>query len=400
MSTRPLNHSCSVPGCVFVAVDKTGRLLTSHCSGNVGANTQKPMSLDTVFWIASCTKMITGIACMQLVEQGKLSLDDHEVVYKIAPEIKEKQVLQSDGTLVPKKREITLRMLLNHTAGFGYTFFSEKLRDYGRPMGFDEFSGDARDIMDMPLVNQPGETWEYGTNIDWAGILVERISGMNLNDYFHEYIFEPIGLKNITMFPTESMLKNLAYMHQKQPDGKSTECDHLLRRGSNARTKEEQSRIFCSGGAGCFANPTDYCQILATLLNDGVAPNGTRILSKDTVDEMFTNTIPDWPDFSRMGISAAKPHQTNPAPELYPQPGNPPQGWGLTFLMTNLDGQAQTWRGKNCAQWAGLANLFWWCDREKGVAGMIASQVLPFGELDVIMPWYTCEQAVYDGLKK
>lgn len=156
----------SIPGLVFVAVDKNGDLVTSHCSGKVGAAGSKPTSLDTVFWIASCTKIITGIACMQLVEQGKISLEDSNALYKVLPELKDKKVLQEDGTLVPKKKEITLRMLLDHTAGFGYTFFNPKLRDWGRPLGFDEFSGDERDVLDAPLVNQPGEKWEYGVRID------------------------------------------------------------------------------------------------------------------------------------------------------------------------------------------------------------------------------------------
>lgn len=113
---------------------------------------------------------------------------------------------------------------------------------------------------------------------------------------------------------------------------------------------------------------------------------------------MFTNSIPQFPNFSRQGIPAAKPEQTNPAPELYPQPKNPPQGWGLTFFMTVEEGP--TGRGKNTGHWAGLANLFWWCDREKGVAGMIASQVLPFGNVDVMTQWGQCEALVYQGLGK
>ncbi|KAF4540776.1 Beta-lactamase [Lasiodiplodia theobromae] len=397
----------SIPGIVFVAVDKNGDVVASHCSGKTGATTSStPMSLDTVFWIASCTKIITGIACMQLVEQGKLNLEDSAALYKILPELKDKQVLQDDGvTLVPKKKEITLRMLLDHTAGFGYTFFNPKLRDWGRPLGFDEFSGDARDVLDAPLVNQPGEKFEYGTNIDWAGLAVERVSGLGLNDYFHKHIFEPLGIKNVSMFPTAEMLKNLAYFHFKHHDSSVTEQDHVLRRSLMARTPEEQARIFNSGGAGIFARPVEYCQILATLLNNGTSPKtGATILSPRTVDAMFTNSLPDsWPDFARAGIPDAKPHQTNPIPELYQQPGNPPQGWGLTFLLTNLDGkgaESGMWRGRNTGHWAGIANLFYWVDREKGLAGMIASQIMPFCDLDVIMPWVLCEKAVYEGLGK
>ena len=104
-----------LPGVVGVAVGKDGKELFAHAAGKRGYGSDEAMSLDSIFWIASCTKMITGIACMQLVEQGKLSLDDAGQTEKLCPEIKDLQVLQSDGKLVPKKTGITLRMLLSHT---------------------------------------------------------------------------------------------------------------------------------------------------------------------------------------------------------------------------------------------------------------------------------------------
>lgn len=158
------NPESGIAGLVFISVDKNGDTLAAAASGNRGLNSKEPMTLDTVFWIASCTKMITGIACMQLVEQGKLSLDDPSVVYKLAPELEKVQCLDEQGKLVDRKGDITLRMLLSHTAGFGYTFFNERLRDFGRPIGLDEFTGDAKDLLKMPLVNQPGDRWEYGVS--------------------------------------------------------------------------------------------------------------------------------------------------------------------------------------------------------------------------------------------
>ena len=110
---------------------------------------------------------------------------------------------------------------------------------------------------------------------------------------------------------------------------------------------------------------------------------------------MFENQIPDWPNFARNPLAAAKPEFTNPTPELYPLAGpNEPQGWGLSFMIT----PSQTGRTRNSAQWAGLANLFWWCDREKGVGGLIASQVLPFGDPKVLPLWAEVEKTVFDSL--
>ena len=143
-------------------------------------------------------------------------------------------------------------------------------------------------------MNQPGEAWEYGINIDWAGQLVERASGKKLNDYFQDHIFKPLGLKQINMFPDEEMKRNLAYMNSRAPDGSLSlnKTGHLNRRPLYATTKEEIDGTFQQGGAGCFAKPTEYVQIIATLLNDGQSPTtGERILKKETVDQMFTNQV-------------------------------------------------------------------------------------------------------------
>ena len=139
-------------------------------------------------------------------------------------------------------------------------------------------------------------------------------------------------------------------------------------------------------------------EIIATLLNDGQSPTtSARILKAETVAHMFENQVPQFPDLGRQGVPDAKPYLTNPIPDLYPQPGNPPQGWGLTFLITQEQGL--TGRGRNTGHWAGLVNLYWWCDRERGVGGMIAGQILPFGDPHVAGAWAACEKAVYDGLQ-
>ncbi|PKX97003.1 serine hydrolase domain-containing protein [Aspergillus novofumigatus IBT 16806] len=359
VDTACADQEKGIPGAVVVVVGKDGKEHFAHASGKRGYGSEEPMTLDSIFWIASCTKMITGIACMQLVEQGVLNLDDADQVEKICPELKEVKVLQDDGSLVEKRRGITLRMLLNHTAGFGYTIFNEKLRDYSKPVGYDEFSGHIYDML-QPLVHQPGEKWEYGVNIDWAGVMVERVTGQSLNDYFHRNIFAPSGY----------------------PQGQLSGRDHLLRRPLIVRTTEDIKTCFNSGGGGCFAKPQEYCQILATLLNDGTSPtNGMQILEKATVDEMFRNQIPNLPNFAGQGISPSKPDLTNAI--SHPYPSSTPQGWGLTFMLTG----GATGRSEGTAHWAGLANLWWWCDRENGVAGMICTQLLPFADPQVWSLW-------------
>ena len=161
------DRTSGVPGTAIVVVNRDGKEIFAHAAGTRGMLTKEPVTMDSIWWIASCTKMLVGIACMQLVEQGVLKLDDSDSLYKLCPELKEVKVLEGDlesgFKLVEKEKDITLRMLLSHTAGFGYTFFNEKLRDYGMPIGIDEFTGHISDMM-QPLVNQPGSRWEYGVS--------------------------------------------------------------------------------------------------------------------------------------------------------------------------------------------------------------------------------------------
>ncbi|KAI9881153.1 MAG: hypothetical protein M1830_007131 [Pleopsidium flavum] len=304
--------------------------------------------------------MITGIACMQLVEQEKLALDDAAQTEKLCPELKDLQVLQPDRKLVPKKGGITLRMLLSHTSGCGYSFFHNGLRDHSKPIGCDEFSGHPTDLI-QPLVHQPGEGWQYGVDIDFAGFCVERATGLSLNQYFKENIFEPLGLENISMFPNKQMKEELAFMNALEAR------DVLLNLGNTARSYQR-------------------CSMMANHQRPGA-----QILQKATVDAMFENQIPQFPDFGKQGIPPAKPDLTNEIPDLYP---GEKQGWGLTFMISD----GPTGRSNNTGHWAGLPNLFWWCDREKGVAGIIASQVLPFADAQVLELWVNFESGVYSGL--
>jgi len=317
----------------------------------------------------------------------------------LAPELKEKQVFDGKD-LHDKERGITLRMLLSHTAGFAYSFFDQRVQDYYGPAGVNEFSGLPYDYLSQPLVNQPGTVWEYGINIDWAGILVERASGLKLNDYFQQHILEPMKLTHINMFPTDDMRQNLAWMHSRDLHTGKLKLSidgHLNRAPLVAKTQAEKDAIFQQGGAGCFARPNQYAQIIAMLLNDGEhAPTGARILKKETVDAMFTNQIPDFPNFGRQPISPPKPEYSNALPELYPEPHDIPQGWGLTFFLHLKQSAVHS---EGTGWWAGLPNLFWWADRQKGIGGMIASQILPFGDPNVLNLWGQVEGGIYAALE-
>ncbi|KAI2625788.1 beta-lactamase family protein [Hypoxylon sp. NC1633] len=390
-------EASAIPGTTFVVVDRYGEELFAHSAGKRGLRSRDPMTLDSVFWMASCTQMVTALASMQLVERGELNLDDAAQVEYLCPELKAIKVLRDDGTFEEKKRGITLRMLLTHTAGFKYSIFDETLRDWSHPIGIDEFSSDIRDILKTPLRSQPGEAWSYGIDLDWAGILIERRTGMSLNDYFQKNICQPLGLENVNMHPTQAMKDNLASLHQRELNGTLTPRDHLLRRPlvtPSPSEGEATDMLFYSGGIGLFANPQEHIRILGVLLNDGTCPRtGAKILSKATVDEMFTNQIPQFPQHGRQRLASAKPHLANPVADFYPIPGDPPQGWGLTFMLSGAN--PLTGRSDKTAWWAGLPNVYWWCDRGHGVAGLVCAQIVPLLDSGVIGLWTKLETAVY-----
>ncbi|KAH9868388.1 hypothetical protein J1614_007460 [Plenodomus biglobosus] len=387
------------PGLVFYAVDKSGKILVKHAAGKVGVDSSEPMDEDnTTFWIASCTKLVTVIAVLQLVEQGKIPLDDAAFVKKVMPELSEKKVFEDGVNGVPQERGITVRMLLSHTAGFGYGFFDPRVQNNG--LDIEGMDGNKEAFLKLNLVNQPGSKWEYGSNIDFAGIILERVTGQNLGTYFQTNIFTPVGIpaSGASMFPSQDTQKHLAHMHQRDSAGNLTEREHLYRAALSQTSKEQQDKFMQSGGAGLFARPGEYVKILAAILNEGTSPTtGERILGKESVELLWENQIPDEPNFARSGAAPANPLLANQAPEFYPQPGQPPQGWAFGGFLTIAPGP--TGRGANTLWWMGLANCFWWMDREKGIAGFLGSQVLPNGDPKVIPAWFMAEKTIYDNLE-
>lgn len=372
--------SGKIPGFVLNVVNRKGDSLVSYASGKEGASTDKPMTTDHVFWLASCSKLLGAICAMQQVEKGLIGLDDADKVEELVPELRDvKLIKQVDGklTLVEKTKRITLRMLLTHTAGFSYTFFHPWLKEMYPDI--DELDG-GDDVLKTALVFEPGTDWGYGASLDWAGVVIERLTKTPVSELVQKQIFEPLGIVDITMRPTPEQLSRFAKLHQRAPDGSLKERDHVY----------SMNASFESFGAGFFAKGSEYTKVLAALLDDG-----GKILSKESVDQMFTNQIPQWPDYGRRGIPAAKPEYTNPLPELFPQ-GDAPQGWGISFMQTVEP--TQTGRGANVGWWAGIMNSFWWVDREKGVAGLCQAQILPFGDMDTMVLWQTIEALAYGGL--
>src|SRR5262245_50508714 len=187
-----------VPGVVAMAATDKG-LLYEGAFGTRVLGDGAPMTRDTVFRIASMTKAITSVAAMQMVEQGKLTLDGP--LPNIDPALSSPQVLEGFDAagapqLRPAKRPITLRHLLTHTAGFSYEVWDPNTVRYVKVSGMPSMASGKVAALRMPLVFDPGDKWEYGVNIDWAGRLVEALSGQTLDAYFRDKIFTPLGMQD------------------------------------------------------------------------------------------------------------------------------------------------------------------------------------------------------------
>ncbi|KAF2430807.1 beta-lactamase/transpeptidase-like protein [Tothia fuscella] len=378
-----------IPGAVFVAIDRTGTQIAARSSGVRGLKEKVPMTLDTIFYIASCTKLVTAIAALQLVEQGKLNLDEPEQVKKYLPELSQTRVLNSSGKPGEvRKNYVTLRMLLSHTAGYGYHFSSTALRDSDTPM--------PRTIehhLADPILFEPGTSWEYGISLDIVGILIERVTSTTLEEYFQENILKPLNIKDFSFYVPNNKLSRLAVIHNRGSDDSLDEGLHLT-----PVVAEGDGEFMHAGGSGGFTTMVEYSKILAALLCGGVSPTTKqRILGSDTVKLMVENQIPDIPDFARKGFEDAVPFITNPVQELYPQPGNPPQGWSMGGMLT-LEADSRTGRKKNTIHWCGITNLYWWLDIESGVAGILGTQILPFFDNRVLILRDQLEKTVYNHI--
>src|SRR5215213_5475400 len=267
----------TVPGVVALAAD-AGEVVYTGAFGARGIDNDQPMRLDTVVEIASMTKAVTSVAAMQLVEQGRIALD--EPVGTHVPELATVQVLEGfDAAGVPRlrppRRAITLRHLLTHTAGFAYHFWNASMLRYHDCTGIPTIASLKKTCLGVPLVCDPGDCWEYGLSTDWVGQTVERLSGQSLDDYFREHILDPLGMSDTGFFIGSEQRSRLAVKHARQPDGSL----HPLPPG------ETQEPEFLEGGGGLYSTGPDYLRFLRMLLGNGQL-EGVRILRAETTAEM------------------------------------------------------------------------------------------------------------------
>lgn len=365
------------PG-VVAAVTSAGETIYEGAAGSRVQGQPECVDADTVMWIASMTKPVVGVAAMQLVEQGRMALD--EPAARIVPELGEFKVLagwDADGqpVLRPPKTAITLRKLLTHSAGFVYDTWNPDMARYYKTMKLPRTGSGKHAAFRAPLAFDPGERWEYGINIDWAGQMVEAVSGMRLSQYVATHIAAPLGMASTAFRITPEMRSRMAKVHQRGTDGTLAVTAFEI----------EQDPEFDPGGGGLYSTARDYQRFMRMILNAGRA-NGNQILRPETVARMSQNAMGDL----RVRLLPTQSPALSEDAEFFP---GTPKTWGLSFMIN--EATAPTGRSAGSLAWAGLANTFFWIDPQKKIGGLTMMQVLPFVDRRALAVFTAFEKAVY-----
>lgn len=332
---------------------------------------------ETIFAIASMTKPVTSVAVMQLVEAGKVKLDAPASDY--VPELGAVRVLEN-GKLRTPKSPVTVRHLLTHTAGYGYEFMNRDLFEaVGKGTIKSLMTGDDA-FLKAPLLFDPGTRWEYGISTDWLGRLVERVSGVSLDAYFQQKIFEPLGMRDSYFRVPEAKRARVARIYQRKEDG--TLAPAAQPPGSNTAT-------FLSGGGGLYSTASDYLRFMRALMGGG-ALEQVRILKAETVAEMGRNQI------GALSIRPFASYIPALAAGNASLPGGPDK-FGLGFAL-NSQAIPEN-RGPNAMSWAGVFNTYFWIDREKKVCAVVMTQMSPGLDPGPKQLFHDFDQAVYEWLR-
>jgi methyl acetate hydrolase len=372
----------TIPNVVAIVGNRDG-MLYDGAYGPRMMGEQAAMTPDTVIWIASMTKAITASAAMQLVEQGRLALDTP--AQDVVPELASTQVLEGfDAAGKPRlrapRRAITLRHLLTHTAGFGYEFMDPNLKRYVEVTATPSIMSCENGALTTPLLHDPGEAWEYGIGIDWAGKMVERISGMTIGRYLQEHLFAPLKMSSTSFKLSADQRRRLAGMHARGPDGAIAPFPLEI---------AQEPEFEMSGGA-LYSTVHDYLRFMRMIMGGGTL-DGVQVLRSETVAQMASNQIGDL-DCGRTTTSA--PEVTNPA-DFFP---GQPQGWGLSFLINKT--AVPGGRAAGSLAWAGLSNAYYWIDLKTGISAVIATQMFPFFDTPMIELLRQFEKTIYAELRR
>ncbi|MGW0452704.1 MULTISPECIES: serine hydrolase domain-containing protein [Gordonia] len=373
----------SVPGVVAgITTDRENIYLGA--AGKRSVDSDVPMTTDTTFAIFSTTKALTATAALQLVESGDLDIDAPAKSY--VPAIGELQVIEGfddagEPILRAPASDITTRQLLLHTAGFGYDFFNETYNRLATDHGQPSIVTATMESLTTPLLFDPGTQWEYGTNMDWCGLVVEAITGKRLDDVMAERIFTPLGMNSSSFRLTEDLRSRLATMHQREADGSLRPLHDFV------PPAEPEVHM---GGHGIISTVEDYLKFIRMWLNDGRSDSGEEVLRSQTVEFAAQNHLGDLKVKMLPGVIASLSNDA----EFFPGQS---KSWSFSFMVN--DEEAPTGRPAGSLGWAGLANLYYWIDRRNHIGGYWATQIFPFADPDSVGGYLDMETAVYRALR-
>jgi CubicO group peptidase (beta-lactamase class C family) len=366
-----------IPGVVALAADDRG-VFYQAAFGVRSIDKPEPMTVDSVFRIASMTKAVTGAAAMQLVERGRIGLD--QPMGEVLPVVRDVKVLEGfDAEGAPQLRDprtpVTLRHLLTHTSGYGYDIFHADLGRYVQIAGLPSILTCKNDALRVPLLFDPGTNWEYGIGIDLAGKVVEAVSGETLEAYFQRHIFEPLGMRDTSFVLRDDMADRLVGTHARGPDGKPAPIAF-----PSAPDAE-----FQMGGGGLYSTAHDYLTFTRMLLAGGTL-DGVEVLKPETVRLMGRNAIGD--------LEVPVLRSDNPAMALEVEmfPGQVKK-WGLSFIINTAD--VAGGRAAESLAWGGVHNTFFWIDINRQITAVVMMQILPANDPHVLATVVNFEQALY-----
>ena len=351
-----------VPGTV-TAIMRKGKLVHLDVRGSMDVADGQEMRRDTVFRIASMTKPITSVALMMLWEEGHFQLRDP--VSRFLPEFADVQVSSTSdasgktGELVPLTRPIQIRDMLLHTAGLANNYlgnpdaYRAHMAALEQPTDLEAY---IKHLAKLPLNYQPGERWEYSTATSVVGRLVEVISGMPLDEFFYQRIFEPLGMKDTHFFLDESYAERLAAQYTPGEDEKIVEQDP----GSEQSRWISGPQTLFSGAGGLVSTVDDYLRFQQMMLNGGEL-NGTRLLAPSTVSLMIDNHTGDLPLWL----------------------AGPGMGFGLGYGVVVDRGAAATPLSEGAAYWGGAYCTISWLDPEEELVGVLMTQVRPYTHINI-----------------
>ena len=339
----------TMPGAVAL-IARNGRVVHFEAYGFLDAAKTQPMPKDAVFRAFSMTKPLVSVAAMALVEQGLMGLRDPIATW--IPEMKDMKVYAEESAAAAE-RAITVQDLLRHTSGLTYSSSSpvRAVKEAYEKNDVESVESDVspeefvKRLGQIPLVYQPGTRWEYGLSVDVLGVVVERVSGKRLDHFLDELIFKPLKMNDTSFQLQPGQKARLADAFDSDPQ--------KTRLWKMVRVEEDPGKRYRLGGAAAVTTAEDYFRFAQMILNKGEL-DGTRILSRKTVEYMLSDHIP--------GLAGSPTASTGPG-----------YGFGLGFAVRKQDGFSFIPGSTGDAMWAGAGGTVFTVDPKEKIVGVFMS---------------------------